>query len=57
VREELRLQEFPDTFKFPEGMSDTVCRQLIGNSMSVTVLKTLFEQIFKETKLRKAESQ
>ena len=53
VREELRLQGFPDTFKFPEGMSDTVCRQLIGNSMSVNVLKALFKQIFKETKLTK----
>jgi DNA (cytosine-5)-methyltransferase 1 len=51
VREELRLQGFPDTFKFPEGMSDTVCRQLIGNSMSVNVLKAIFKQIFKETKL------
>ena len=56
VREELRLQGFPDTFKFPEGMSGTVCRQLIGNSMSVNVLKALFKQIFKETKLRKARS-
>lgn len=57
VREELRLQGFPDTFKFPEGMSHTVCRQLIGNSMSVNVLKALFKQVFKETKLREAESQ
>lgn len=54
VREELRLQGFPDSFKFPEGMSDSVCRQLIGNSMSVNVLKAIFKQIFKETKLRKA---
>ena len=54
VREELRLQGFPDTFAFPEGMSDTVCRQLIGNSMSVNVLKALMNQIFEETKVRQA---
>ena len=47
VREELRLQGFPDSFVFPEGVSDRKARELIGNSMSVNVLRAIFRQIFR----------
>lgn len=50
VREQARLQGIPDTFKFPEGMSDTTCRQLIGNAMSVDTLRALFASILKHIK-------
>ena len=53
VREELRLQGFPDSFTFPKGMSDSSCRELIGNSMSVNVLQALFARIFEDTSLLK----
>lgn len=53
VREQARLQGIPDTFKFPEGMSETVCRQLIGNAMSVDTLRALFASILKHIKWKR----
>jgi site-specific DNA-cytosine methylase len=55
VREELRLQGFPDSFRFPEGLSESACRGLSGNSMSVNVLRALFKQIFREAKLASSQ--
>ena len=50
VREELRLQGFPDFFRFPPSVSENVARQLVGNSMSVNVLRAIFREIFKRCK-------
>ena len=47
IREELRLQGFPDSFHFPDGILDSKARKLIGNSMSVNVLRAIFTEIFK----------
>lgn len=53
VREEARVQGIPDTFVFPESISDTLRRKLIGNAMSVDCLSALFASIrhhIRETK-------
>jgi site-specific DNA-cytosine methylase len=50
VREDMRLQGFPEDFRFPAGISNTRARELVGNSMSVDVLKALFREIFKRCK-------
>lgn len=47
VREEARLQGIPDDFDFPSEISDTNCRQLIGNAMSVDCLRALFNRVFR----------
>jgi len=47
LREDMRLQGIPDDFHFPDDVSETAGRQMVGNAMSVDVLKHLFLQILK----------
>ena len=47
LREEMRLQGIPEWFSFPEGISDRQASGLVGNSMSVDVLKALFRELLK----------
>ena len=47
LREDMRLQGIPDFFHFPADMSDTVAREMVGNAMSVDVLKCLFRELHK----------
>ena len=47
LREDMRLQGIPDTFHFPDGISDTAGRQMVGNAMSVHVLKSLLREVLK----------
>ena len=44
-RECFRLQGFPDSFKFPEDISDSRLYNLIGNSVPVPVVKAIMENI------------
>jgi site-specific DNA-cytosine methylase len=41
VREELRMQGFPEDFTFPDGLKLNRQRELVGNSMPVDVLAAL----------------
>ena len=45
LREDMRLQGIPDSFNFPAWMSETSARRIIGNAMSVDVLRNLFRMI------------
>lgn len=47
LREDMRLQGIPDSFRFPDHVSDTAGRQMVGNAMCVDVLVHLFRQILK----------
>jgi site-specific DNA-cytosine methylase len=47
LREDMRLQGIPDRFRFPGKISDAAGRQLVGNAMSVDVLKSLFREVLK----------
>ena len=47
LREEMRLQGIPDWFEFPSGISDSAGRSLVGNGMSVDVLKGLLREIIR----------
>jgi site-specific DNA-cytosine methylase len=47
LREDMRLQGIPDTFSFPENISVSAGRQLVGNAMSVDVLKCLLREVLK----------
>lgn len=40
-REDMRLQGIPDSFSFPEGVGECAGRRLVGNAISVGVLKSL----------------
>ena len=44
VREDMRLQGIPDSFSFPSSISKSWCRRLVGNSMSVDVMKHLLAE-------------
>lgn len=44
LREDMRLQGIPDSFSFPSGISETWGRKLVGNAMSVDVLKPLLRE-------------
>lgn len=46
-RECFDLQGFPKSFKLPEGMADSKLYKQAGNSVSVTVIKRIAEQIMK----------
>lgn len=46
-RECARLQGLPDTYKFPEKMSDNKLYKLMGNAVTVNVVDKLFEQLIK----------
>jgi site-specific DNA-cytosine methylase len=46
VREMLRIQGVPDSFKFPDGLSYTSCSTIIGNGMCVYTSKALLKHIF-----------
>lgn len=45
-RECFKLQGFPETYKFPEKMSDSKLYKQAGNSVSVSVIKRIAEKIF-----------
>ena len=45
VREELRMQGFPEDFSFPKDMSLHHQRQLIGNSMAVNVIAEIIRDL------------
>ena len=44
-RECLRVQGFPESFKFPEGMSVSQMYKMCGNSVSVPVVEKIFKNI------------
>lgn len=46
-RECFRFQGFPDTYKFPKGMSDTALYKLAGNAVSVPVVRLIANRIVK----------
>ncbi len=46
-RECARLQGFPNSYKLPKELSDAALYQQFGNSVSVTVLKRIAEEILK----------
>ncbi len=50
VREEMRLQGLPDSFAFPASLPPTAIRRLLGNAMSVDVLRALFAACLRKTK-------
>lgn len=54
VREEMRLQGIPDNFRFPEHVSDTFGREMVGNAMSVNVMTHLFRQVLKARRSRRS---
>ena len=43
----LKLQGFPDTFKFPKGTSMKKAYKQVGNSVCVPVVRRIAEQIKK----------
>lgn len=45
-REACRLQGFPESYQFPETMSDAQLYKQFGNSVCVTVIKAIAENIF-----------
>lgn len=47
-RECLRVQGFPETFKFPVEMSISQIYKMCGNSVSVPVIEKVFENIFNQ---------
>ena len=47
LREDMRLQGIPDSFSFPDHISDTTGREIVGNVMCVDVLIHLFRQVLK----------
>ena len=46
-RECARFQGFPDSFRFPTNLADTKLYKQIGNSVTVTVIKSVADQIMK----------
>jgi DNA (cytosine-5)-methyltransferase 1 len=44
-RECARLQGFPDTFKFPDGMADSHLYHQFGNSVTVPLIERLAKEI------------
>jgi len=52
-RECARLQGFPDSFKFPIGMSDTQLYIQFGNAVSVPVIKAIGEKMIQFMKIIK----
>ncbi len=52
LREDMRLQGVPDSFHFPSHVSESAGREMVGNAMSVDVLKCLFRQVLKPFQLR-----
>jgi DNA (cytosine-5)-methyltransferase 1 len=46
-RETLSLQGFPETFKIPEKMADSKIYKQVGNSVSVSVVRRIAENIMK----------
>ena len=51
LREDLRLQGIPECFAFPPGVGIIRARRLIGNSMSVDVMRSLLSHALKQTGL------
>lgn len=47
-RECLRVQGFPESFKFPEEISVSQMYKMCGNSVSVPVIEKVFESIFSQ---------
>jgi len=45
-REIARLHGFPEDFRFPPSLSTRQQYQLLGNSLSVTVVQALLEVLF-----------
>jgi DNA-cytosine methyltransferase len=47
LREEMRLQGIPDSFSFPKSTSKTAAKKMVGNAMSVDVLKCLLRKVIR----------
>ena len=45
LREDMRLQGIPDSFNFPSSISNGIGRKMVGNSMSVDVMKCLLHSL------------
>ena len=46
IKEYLKLQGFPETYKKPDNVSEHQLKIRIGNSMTVNVIEKLLENIF-----------
>ncbi|MEA2019310.1 MAG: DNA (cytosine-5-)-methyltransferase [Campylobacterota bacterium] len=51
VKEKLRIQTYPKWYQFPKDIPDTAKHKMLGNTMTVNVVKNIFTAIFESRKV------